>query len=63
MPGTAERVVVIWDAKGESDSTVGGDDFEDDAEDAETWRGYGESGALDDTNEEDCEDEPPQIVS
>jgi hypothetical protein len=41
---------------------VGGDDLEDNAEDAEARCTGGQAGALDDADEENSEEEPPEIV-
>lgn len=62
MPGAGEAVVVVGDAEGEADGAVGGDDFEDDAEDAEAGCVGGEARPLDDADEKDGEEEPPEVV-
>ena len=62
MPGASEAIVVVGNTEGEADSAVGGDDFEYDAENAEAGRVGGEAGPLDDADEEDGEEEPPEVV-
>ena len=62
VPGAGEAVVVVGDAEGEPDGAVGGDDFEDDAKDAEAGRVGGEARPLSNADEEDGEEEPPEVV-
>jgi hypothetical protein len=62
VPGASEAIIVVRDAKGEANSAVSRDDFEDDAEDAEARGMGGEPGSLDDADEEDGEEKPPKVV-
>jgi hypothetical protein len=62
VPGAREAVVVAGDVEGEADGAVGGDDFEDDTEDAEAGRMGGEARPLGDADEKDGEERPSEVV-
>lgn len=62
MPSATEAVVVIGYAKGQADSTVGGNHFEEDAEDAEAGGLGVEAVSFNYADQEEGEQQPPDVV-
>ena len=62
MPAPAKGVGHVWQADGDTDAAVAGDDFEEDVEDRVVdWIAV-ELGGFCYGDEEDGEDDPPEVV-
>ena len=62
MPRAGERICVPWNARGDTNAAVRGDDFENDIERRkDDWVSL-KLPSLGDRDKEDCQTDPPKIV-
>ena len=62
VPASAEAVIQVWQADADSDAAIGRHDFEDDVEGRIVNRVAFKGGCLGDADEQDCQDDPPEIM-
>lgn len=61
MPGTAERVSVVWKSRTQADGAKGGYAVEKDGVEVEAWRWDCQGCAFDDAYQEIANEEPPGV--